>query len=132
MTASEHEDFVRQLFQLVHEEAPAWEIEHGSIDRTAAGHEVHGPWQRTDCAAVLVRWAQGGLLGIMSHEGWPGRNTRKLPASQVDQILSAPDDWPKIPLSDEAVWWSLHPTDRGLTRQPTDWIALATPTTDDG
>ena len=125
MTADEYRDLISQMHIAVREEAPVWEIELGGVDHVAGGRVTHGPWRRRDCAEVLCRWAQAGLVGIIREEGWPpGHNRRELPSSKVQEILSDPDEWPSLPVRETGIWWWLVATDRGMATDHDEWVAL--------
>jgi hypothetical protein len=125
MTAEEYQVLVSQMHILVREEVPAWEIQLGSGDHIAGGHVTHGPWRASDCAEVLNRWAQAGLVGIIREVGWPGHDRRELSAREVQEILSTPDQWPSLPIGETGVWWSLVASDRGMATVHDEWVALA-------
>ena len=64
MSEEQRVDFLNQLQLFAFEEAPLSEIPSGSTDLVRSGRIEHRPWLPQDCAAVLVRWFDQGLVGL--------------------------------------------------------------------
>jgi hypothetical protein len=67
MSEEQRVDFLNQLQLFAFEEAPLSEIPSGSTDLVRSGRIEHRPWLLQDCAAVLVRWFDQGLVGLFRY-----------------------------------------------------------------
>jgi hypothetical protein len=60
-------DLVRQMWLLIAEEAPLWELTQQVTDYYGGERTLaHGPWQAADCQQVLGRWFDCGLIDCIA------------------------------------------------------------------
>jgi hypothetical protein len=116
MSDIERIDFFSQMEITCSEEAPLWEVPRGSTDLVGYESVVHGPWFPDDCARVLTRWFDLGLVGLYR----PDSDTLiDVERADAYDLLRAPDRW----TLDNSP--SLYVTEVGSSVPPREWIELA-------
>lgn len=87
MDEEEFRRFVNMMLWLVIDEAePLAEFGEASVDHVEGRVVQWGPWPRSDCALVLRRWLDAGLLVISGLEGAYSH-------SMACELLASPDEW---------------------------------------
>ena len=128
-------DIENEMYVAVVEQAPLWELPKGSIDLEPTGPVVHGPWAAQDCAAVIERWVERGLvelyLPILPAQSdvlpadWQPRGEGRdyglvLARADALALLRDPSRWTVETADGQA---SLSTTDLGESLELADWFA---------
>jgi hypothetical protein len=122
MTVEAYEDFVSEMYSAVWEELALYEVPNGGTDGLGAGEVRHGPWRPADCAAILLRWHEAGLLGLCRYT--PTReNGADLTSAEANELLSAPDEW--VMFDDNTRIAALSLTEQGASTDFADWRRIA-------
>ena len=114
MSEEDRADFLAQLRWSALEEAALAEIPLGVTDHVRGTKIKHGPWLPEDCAEVLMRWLDRGLVEVfrLTSEFKP----EDMNAGEARRVLSRPELWP----DDWRV--RLSASDAGLHVDPIHWI----------
>ena len=122
MTVEAYEDFVSEMHAAVREEAPLYEIPLGATDLLSTGEVRHGPWRPMDCARILLRWHEAGLLGLYRYT--PTRATgADLTTTEAREILSEHEAW--VMFADWTRVVALFLTDKGAATEYAEWQRIA-------
>lgn len=88
---TEFDEFVPQMYLLVHEEAGLWEL---PIESTVVGKGsllCHGPWPPESCSALMLRWLDAGLVNV--YRSQPGKAATDLASEDARRILGSIREW---------------------------------------
>ncbi len=115
MTEAEYRRFVNMMIWLVKDEAEPL-AEMGSIStEIKAGREISwGPWLRHDCAGLLLRWLEAGLVEVHRVDG-------PIPAASAHELLSDPDGWATVASPSDPF---IAASEEGATRPDPFWFGL--------
>jgi hypothetical protein len=116
MTDAQFQDFQDQMFYLSNEISSLYTIPRGVEDHDGQGGVVkHGPWVAEDCALVLTRWIEAGLIEFRS-DGIPLSEAEAAARLTDPHWTDEPDDsdpWIEVVASDHSrqypAWMSLIP-----------------------
>lgn len=123
MSHEEHHRFAFELYEAVRSEDCLHTVPLGASDIFGPnpGDEIrYGPWRPTDCARVLRRWHDEGLLHLF---GYPDGVPARLSPSDAEALLAHPDRWRRSAEPNDTI--HLGTTDAGVAAPEADWLALA-------
>ena len=82
-------DFVNEMYLATVEECLLVELASGTVDMEPSGPVRHGPWDPSDCAAVLLVWLTLGWVELER----PFDGDSVLSNAETESILRASDSW---------------------------------------
>lgn len=91
MTEAEYRRLINHFLWLVMDEAEPLR-EFGQPEEVLPrdlDHRSWGPWPQADCAAILLRWFDAGLLALYNAAG-------ALPPRETRELLTAQQPWPDL------------------------------------
>ncbi|KRC46537.1 MULTISPECIES: hypothetical protein [unclassified Nocardioides] len=79
----------QKMFWAVREGAMLHELPMSEVDNPGSDNEVRWPAEQPeDCAGVLLRWFDEGLVGVMTTE-----DERDLPSAEARRVLADHEAW---------------------------------------
>ncbi len=115
MTETEYRRFVNMMLWLVRDEAePLRDLGCASIENQGGKEIAWGPWSRHDCAELLLRWFEAGLLEVH-------RFNAQLSDDEARELLVDVDAWAASAGKAEPF---IASSKEGATRPDPFWFAL--------
>jgi hypothetical protein len=116
MSEAEYRRLINHFLWLVIDEAePLRQFGQQEMEYVGDRQIAWGPWSQADCAAVLLRWFDVGLLGLYSAAG-------AVLHHEARELLAASEPWTDL-LSHPSEPY-VAATKQGAERPDEDWYAL--------